>query len=144
MFDCLDLHNQPVAIFLLVVTLNDSTLGSHFWRLTDKPWVSGILCIRPYLNCLDQESEELAEIIKKDILIPSDGLPYNFSDLLAMGGESGLPLDIDRLVFGGKLENGFFIEAGSQDAETNSNTIHFEMNHQLDRTSGGATSSLFC
>ena len=91
--------------------------------------MSGILCIRPYLNCLDQESEELAKIIKKDILIPSDGLPYNFSAPLAMGGESGLPLDIDRLIFGGKLKNGFFIEAGSQDAEANSNTIHFEMNH---------------
>ena len=30
------------------------------------------------------------------------------------GGEAGLPLAIDKLVFGGQLKNGFFIEAGSQ------------------------------
>ena len=36
---------------------------------------------------------------------------------------------IDELVFGGKLKNGFFIEAGSSDAEILSNTIYFEMNH---------------
>ena len=44
-------------------------------------------------------------------------------------GESGLPLIVDKLVFGGKLKNGFFIEAGSQDAEENSNSLHFEVTH---------------
>ena len=38
----------------------------------------------------------------------SDSHPYQ------PGGEAGLPLAIDKLVFGGQLKNGFFIEAGSQ------------------------------
>ena len=85
--------------------------------------------MRPDLNWLDQESEELVKSIKKDFLVPSTGLDYNFSAPLVMGGEYGLPLDIDRLIFGGKLKKGFFIEAGSQDAESNSNPLHFEINH---------------
>ena len=48
---------------------------------------------------------------------------------MAAGGEAGLPLIIDEKIFGGKLKNGFFIEAGSQDAETGTNTIHFEVSH---------------
>ena len=48
---------------------------------------------------------------------------------LVPGGEAGLPLIIDKMIFGEKLKNGFFIEAGSQDAEKNSNTIHFEVSH---------------
>ena len=32
-------------------------------------------------------------------------------------------------MFGGKLKNGFFIEAGSQDGEIGSNTIYFETSH---------------
>ena len=53
----------------------------------------------------------------------------NFSETINPGGEFGLPLALDKLVFGGKLKNGFFIEAGSQDGEIGSNTIHFETSH---------------
>ena len=45
------------------------------------------------------------------------------------GGEVGQPLEVDELVFGGALKNGFFLEAGSTDAELDSNTLHFEINH---------------
>ena len=114
-----------MSIFLPV---DDRTYGSS-WSMPDKPGIIATLHFRPYLNCLDQDSEVLANIIKNDILIPHDGLDYNFSAPLMMGGEANLPLDIDRLVFGGKVKNGFFIEAGSQDAETHSNTVHFELNH---------------
>ena len=72
-----------------------------------RPAISGSLYFRPYLNCLDQDSEVLANIIRNDILIPQDGLDYNFSAPLVMGGEANLPLDIDWLVFGGKVKNGF-------------------------------------
>ena len=33
-------------------------------------------------------------------------------------------------MFGGKLKNGFFIEAGSQDGEILSNTLYFELHHK--------------
>ena len=52
-----------------------------------------------------------------------------FSSPIVAGGEVGLPLHIDKLIFGGKLKNGFFLEAGSQDGEMNSNTLHFELSH---------------
>ena len=37
------------------------------------------------------------------------------------------------MVFKGKVKNGFFIEAGSADAESNSDTLHFEVsfNHTM-------------
>ena len=41
----------------------------------------------------------------------------------------GLPLHVDQIIFGGKLKDGFFIEAGSQDGEISSNTLHFELSH---------------
>ena len=125
--DILDLDNQETSVFLPVVNVDDKIYGSS-WFLPDNHAVNGTIFIRPYLNCLDQESEALADIIKNDILIPQDNLEYNFSAPLEMGGEGNQPLDIDRLVFGGKIKNGFFIEAGSQDAETHSNTLHFELN----------------
>ena len=40
----------------------------------------------------------------------------------------GLPLHVDELIFGGKLKDGFFIEAGADDFESDSNTMYFEEN----------------
>ena len=36
---------------------------------------------------------------------------------------------MDRLVYGGKLKDGFFIEAGAHDFETNSDSFYFEREH---------------
>ena len=33
------------------------------------------------------------------------------------------------MIFGGKMKNGFFIEAGSSDGEIGSNTLYFELQH---------------
>ena len=52
-----------------------------------------------------------------------------FSAPVVHEGEAGLPLHVDDLVFGGKLKNGFFVEAGSLDGEITSNTLHFELSH---------------
>ena len=39
-------------------------------------------------------------------------------------------LQVDRLVYGGELQGGFFLEAGAgPDAVTISNTLHFELEH---------------
>jgi len=55
---------------------------------------------------------------------------YNFDNLEGnINGYSGHPGDVDRIVYGGQLKNGFFVEAGSVDSETNSDTLYFEMKH---------------
>ena len=36
---------------------------------------------------------------------------------------------VDDLVFGGKLKNGFFIEAGSYDSQANSDSLYWELKH---------------
>jgi len=91
--------------------------------------------VRPYLNCLSSDSDELVNIVKKDYLVNWDGQDYNFSvpvsqlDHTSLQGEIGQPLEVDKLVFKGEVKNGFFIEAGAFDSETNSDTLYFEINH---------------
>ena len=53
--------------------------------------------------------------------------PLDQLDQTSLQGEVGQPLEVDQIVFGGKLKNGFFIEAGAHDFELDSNTLHFEL-----------------
>ena len=73
----------------------------------------------------------MIDAIKKSFLSePSHDKDYKF-DLplrkLDLKGQSELPLDVDDLIFKNKLRDGFFIEAGATDGETNSNTLFFEL-----------------
>ena len=70
------------------------------------------------MNCLDQLEPRLSEIIRSDYIFkPNLTAEYNFTvptnELLKDAGGFELPLDVDKLVFGGKKKNGFFIEAGA-------------------------------
>ena len=91
--------------------------------------------VRPYLNCLASDSEELLTIVRRDLLVPWSGQQYNFSvpvqelDITSLQGEVGQPKEVDDLVYGGKLKNGFFIEAGAFNFETNSDSLYFELSH---------------
>jgi len=60
-----------------------------------------------------------------------NGEPLNLMEPLEqnINGEVGQPLDVDRIVFGGELKNGFFLEAGAHDGEFNSDSLYFEANH---------------
>jgi len=104
--------------------------------MNGKPWIKGSVTIRPSLNCLDQEDPKLVDIIRENYLVPSDGLEYNFSvpleklDKTNLMGEVGQPLEVDKLIYNEALNNGFFIEAGSFDSETNSDSLYFELTHQ--------------
>ena len=54
---------------------------------------------------------------------PSDK-PYNFSVAeqdVATGGQYGQPWYLDAVIFKGKVQNGFFIEAGADDFVGGSN-----------------------
>ncbi len=83
----------------------------------------------PYLDCLPMDHPQLVKEIE-GMLDPPSKEEYNFDNLEAnFHGEIGHPDDVDRIVFGGQLQNGFFIEAGSVDAETLSDTLYYELKY---------------
>ena len=92
-----------------------------------------MLCIfRPYLNCFEQDDQYLLEQLQGTILRPPSTLPYNFSrtereDLIT--GQFFQPIYLDTVIFKKQVKDGFFIEAGADDFETDSNTILFEMQY---------------
>jgi len=98
------------------------------------PSIVGNMTVWPHLNCLEWDSEELVAAVKQQ-LKPSSELPYKFSvdqadlPLSSLEGEHGQPRVVDDLVFGGKLKNGFFIEAGSYDSQANSDSLYWELKH---------------
>jgi len=88
------------------------------------------------LSCLEQESTQLIHNIRERILIHNNGTkPYNltfstdefyreprkYSDQQA--------LEVDDLVFKGKLKDGFFIEAGARDFQDQSTSLYFELKY---------------
>ena len=84
---------------------------------------------RPYLNCFEQDDQYLLEQLQATILRPPSTLPYNFSrtdrgELIT--GQFFQPIYLDTVIFKKQVRNGFFIEAGAADFETDSNTILFE------------------
>jgi len=83
------------------------------------------------LNCHSQDDEILTNHIKEKMLIPPNGEDLKLANPIEnnIEGEVGQPLDVDRIVFGGELKNGFFLEAGAFDGEYNSDSLYFEMNH---------------
>ena len=91
--------------------------------------------VRPYLNCLQADSEILVNIVKEEHIKPWNGKEYNFSVPLeelaesSLYGEVGQPREVDERFFKGQLKNGFFIEAGAHDFETNSDTLYYELEH---------------
>ena len=77
----------------------------------------------------------LVKFIKETKLVGPSESQYKFSQPVdqlnktSLQGEVGQPLEVDQIVYGGKLKNGFFIEAGAHDFETNSDSLYFELTH---------------
>jgi len=119
-----DRKEIPVKASITVAELN---LGKN--RNTKNPGELYEVEYTPYLDCLPMDHNLLVEKVK-EMLDPPSSEEYNFLDLDAnFHGETGHPDDVDRIVFGGQLKNGFFIEAGAVDFETFSDTLYFEINH---------------
>jgi len=98
-----------------------------------EPWVKGSVIIRPYLNCFEQEDEFVINALRDDHLRPPSTEKYNFSNpdnKVNVFGQFGQPVYLDMVIFKGQVKNGFFIEAGADDFETDSNTLLFEIEHQ--------------
>lgn len=78
---------------------------------------------------------DLLRNVRDNYLVSWSGEDYNFSvpledlDITSLQGEVGQPKEVDDLVFGGHVKNGFFLEAGAFDFETNSDSLYFELNH---------------
>lgn len=93
------------------------------------------ILVRPHLNCLEPDHDDLIRNVRDNYLVPWSGRDYDFSvpiedlDITSLEGEVGQPKEVDELVFGGEVKNGFFIEAGAFDFETNSDSLYFELNH---------------
>ena len=70
--------------------------------------------------------------MKENHLLKPSGQPYNFSvpvSEVATSGQYGQAWYLDAVIFKGKVKDGFFIEAGADDFEIDSNTLQFELEH---------------
>ena len=85
------------------------------------------------MNCFEQDDPFLIEALKKDHIIEPSKQPYNFtvsSHSVSTFGQLGQPVYLDLVIFKETVKNGFFIEAGAADFETDSNSLLFELKHQ--------------
>jgi len=124
-FDFKDLNDEMTSLLVPVITYHSKIRQMELVHNNESTMIE----VLHALNCYNHDDPKLIEHIKSNLLVLHDGKPLNLSYPVNPGGEQGLPLFIDEHIFGGKLKSGFFIEAGSQDAEEGSNTIHFEMDH---------------
>ena len=85
------------------------------------------ITLRPRLNCYTQEDPRLAEAIKEHSLHPPSSEPYNLEGKHTLG--DGQPRLLDQRYFHEKKKGGFFIEAGAFNGESDSTTLHFELEH---------------
>ena len=88
---------------------------------------SANIIIRPRLNCYSQEDPRLAEAIKEHSLHPPSPAPYNLEGKHTLG--DGQPRLLDQRYFREKRKGGFFIEAGAFNGESDSTSLHFELEH---------------
>merc|ERR1719347_1352512 len=128
-------EKDATSVIMTEVLINDLTSGAGKIHMAEKPWIVGRIETRPFLNCMNQEEPRLWNIIKENHLVPPSNEEYNFTRGVNhlreedVNGEIGQPLEVDNLIYGGKLKNGFFIEAGSYDSEFHSDSLYFELNH---------------
>lgn len=92
-----------------------------------QPNITATIVIRPRLNCYSQEDPRLVEAIREHSLQPPSGAPYNLEGKHTLG--DGQPRLLDQRYFGEKKKGGFFIEAGAFNGESDSTTLHFELEH---------------
>jgi len=85
------------------------------------------ITLRPRLNCYTQEDPRLAEAIKEHSLHHPSTEPYNLEGKHTLG--DGQPRLLDQRYFHEKKKGGFFIEAGAFNGESDSTTLHFELEH---------------
>ena len=97
------------------------------------------LVLRPELNCMEHDSEELIDALNRFYIYPPSeaskeaGIAQlNYETRNRGVGEDDISQDLflDKFVFKGKVKGGFFVEAGADDFIRESNTLWFEARHQ--------------
>ena len=128
-------EGKSQLVLMPLVTLNDDAVETlKMIDPEDRERTHSVL-VKPYHNCLEMDSPHLTSYIKDHLLVSPSTAEYNFSRPLdqlnetSLQGEVGQPLEVDQIVYGGELKDGFFIEAGAHDFETNSDSLYFEMKH---------------
>ena len=91
------------------------------------PILVGSITLRPRLNCYSQEDPRLVNSIKDNCLHPPSQDPYNLEGRHSLG--DGQPRLLDQRYFHERKKGGFFIEAGAFNGESDSTTLHFELEH---------------
>ena len=86
-----------------------------------------MITIRPRLNCFSQEDARLTASIKEHSLHPPSTSSYNLSGDHMLG--DGQPRLLDQRYFMERKKGGFFIEAGAWNGESESTTLHYELEH---------------
>ena len=69
---------EPDSILMQQVETNDVSHETYGARMFGKEWMVGRSTVRPFLNCLSWDNEELVEAVRSKILPPSN-LSYNFT-----------------------------------------------------------------
>ena len=121
-------------VHLHQVVWNVISYQTHATQMTNNPSISGNVTVWSHLNCLPWDSHEMVEAVRQQLKPPSN-LAYNFSvpvsqlPLTSLEGEVGQPRTVDQLLYGGKLKDGFFLEAGSHESEAFSDSLYWELNH---------------
>ena len=86
------------------------------------------------LNCLNQDDAVLIFRLQSDYLHPPSREEYNTTMIPSLTPKSysqfGQDLFLDKFVFKGNVQEGFFIEAGADDFVEHSNSLWFEMKHR--------------
>jgi len=126
-------EGREVSNILEVAKMIDLTKDTMQISNIKEPWVRGSVIIRPYLNCFEQDDDFVINALRNDHLRPPSTEKYNFSSPnkeVSIFGQFGQPVYLDMVIFKGQVQDGFFIEAGADDFETDSNTILFEMKHK--------------
>lgn len=123
---------EEVPRYSVIQRVTDMVLDTMQLTNAREAWVTGSVIIRPYLNCHEQDAEFLITALRENHLRPPSQLPYNFSvpmEEVNTSGQFGQPVYVDEVLFKGQVQDGFFIEAGADDFETDSNTLLFELKH---------------
>jgi len=125
-FTRLSKKGKPMNGTVTVAKGQEVDIRTFFDELQPDKTVASIT-LRPRLNCYSQEDPRLAEAIKEHSLHPPSSDAYNLEGKHTLG--DGQPRMLDQRYFHEKKKGGFFIEAGAFDGESESTTLHFELEH---------------
>ncbi|XP_023342585.1 uncharacterized protein LOC111712248 [Eurytemora carolleeae] len=132
-YDAKTVKGEDVKVLIHEAKPLWNTISMYKMDYKFDPSIEGSYSVQESWNCFESDAPELVDHVRS-MLVKPNSEEYNFTFPIEdiqdhISGEVGQPLEVDRLVFGEELKNGFFIEAGASNFEAHSDTLHFEVNH---------------